>query len=276
MKTVLVGRMIDLFMSHVADSSSPATRDWYGRWLGEFRREHGTRSLANITPALLHRWIAKRYGEATASTQHAAGRSVVRLCNWAVAEGRLAVSPLKGFRNCAPSSREILLSGADYAALIKASPQELRDVIKFLWHTGARPQELRAIEADWIGDRKITLPRAISKGGKTRRVIYLDPMAAAIAARLAEKHNTGPIFRNRAGRAWTRFALAAAFQAARDKAGVPGACAYAIRHTWITRMLERGVGAATVAALAGNSPAIVLRVYSHVADNEDRLRAIVG
>lgn len=273
MRAISVGRAVDLFLAHLSASAKEATRLWYAQFLGEFRRAHGTRALANLTPAVLDRWIAATYGERTPATQHAAARTVIRLCNWAVNEKLLDSPPLRGFRNCPPSSRELILSGADYAALVKAADKPTRDAIKFLWHTGARPQELRAIQADWIRDGKIVFPRTASKGGKKRRVIYLDSFAAAIAARLAQKNATGPIFRNRAGGPWSTATLAQAFQATRRRAGVPGACAYAIRHTWITRMLERGVGVATVAALAGNSPGVLLRVYSHVNENEDHLRA---
>lgn len=276
MRAISVGRTVDLFLAHVADSSKQTTWAWYGQFLGDFRRAHGTRSLAKLTPAMLDRWIADTYGSKTDSARHAAARVVCRLCNWAVSEGLIAASPLRNFRNCRQSSREIVLSGADYAALIRASDQPLRDVIKFLWHTGARPQEMRAIKSEWIGDRKIVLPMRTSKGEKRRRVIYLDGMATAIVARLAEKHPAGPIFRNRQGRAWEKAALCKAFDVSRTRAKVPGACAYVIRHTWITRMLERGIDVATVATLAGNSPGVVLKVYSHVADNEDRLRRIVG
>jgi site-specific recombinase XerD len=151
----------------------------------------------------------------------------------------------------------------------------MRDVVKFLYHTGCRPQELRAIEGRWVVGQKIVLPLSKSKGGKKRRVIFLDSMAHAIVVRLARCNHTGPLFLNSHGRRWTKNSLGLAFHRLRQRAGISTLCAYQFRHSYITRLLERGVDVATVAAVSGNSPAMVLEVYNHVAVNERRLLSIV-
>lgn len=274
MKTIRVGQAMDLFLSHMADSSSPKTHKWYATFLRSFRPFAAERPLSEITPAVLARWVASQYGGQSSSTQHGAARCVRRMVNWAVAEGRLDKSPLRGYRNPLPSHREAILTGAQYAAIIKACRRQAeKDVIKFLWHTGARPQEMKAIESAWVRGPKIVFPRRGSKGKKNRRVIYLDSLAAGIVARRSDEHASGPIFRGHWGRPWSTNRLCAAVRGVGDRAGVPGLCCYVIRHTWITRLLEKGVGVATVAALAGNSPAIMLRTYAHVAENEEFLRS---
>lgn len=100
-------------------------------------------------------------------------------------------------------------------------------------------------------------------------------MAAKIVRRLMAANPTGPLFRNSRGLPWTKDSLRLAFVRLRNRIGVPNLCAYHFRHSYITRMLERGVDAATVAAISGNSPRMVLEIYNHVSRNEDRLRSVV-
>ncbi|MCA9196654.1 MAG: tyrosine-type recombinase/integrase, partial [Planctomycetales bacterium] len=49
---------------------------------------------------------------------------------------------------------------------------------------------------------------------------------------------------------------------------VPRYCLYAIRHSWATQALERGVDSITVAVLMGHAdPSMLARVYQHLAQN---------
>ena len=198
-----------------------------------------------------------------------------RLFNFAISERLLKELPIKGFRKPSPTSRERFLTGAEYALALKSAMPQMKDPIKFLWHTGCRPQELRVIEAAWVRDRKIIIPKELSKGKRKARVILLNPTAAMIAARLAKQYPEGPIFRNNEGTVWTKDNLRLAFNRLGLQVGIKGLCAYWLRHAFITRMLEKNVDVASVAALAGNSPRMVLNNYNHVAANESRLLSLL-
>ena len=116
----------------------------------------------------------------------------------------------------------------------------------------------------------MVFPQLDSKGKKRRRIIYLDGMAANILARRAEEWPRGPVFQGERG-PWTKNGLIQAFHKVNEHAEIEGLCCYALRHSWITRMLEKGVDVATVAELAGSSPRLILETYAHVACNEQRL-----
>lgn len=157
-----------------------------------------------------------------------------------------------------------------------ASRGTLRDAVKFMWHTGCRPQELRIIEARWISGPVITIPKEFAKGKRKVRVIPLNPMARRIAARLAQQHPHGPIFRNERGVPFRKDGLAQSLRRACKRAGLKSLCPYAFRHGNITRLLERGVDIATVAAISGNSPRMVADWYNHVGNNHQRLLDVVN
>ena len=275
-----VAEMVRRFLAGIGAEVTSDTLRWYAGYLNRFAREHGAMPVASLTASLLYSWIASNYGNLSPSAQHNAARTVVRAINWSIAERLLDRSPLVGFTKPAPSNRETILTAPQYALCLRLASPRLRTAIMFLWHTGCRPQELRAIEAGWIDGHKIVLPLAKGKGNRKRkrkrRVIYLNPTATRIAARLAGENTRGPIFRNAHGNPWSKGGLVCSFRRLRNKTGIAGLCAYSFRHAFITRLLESGVDVATVAALAGNSPRMVLSVYSHVTENETRLLQCLG
>ena len=55
---------------------------------------------------------------------------------------------------------------------------------------------------------------------------------------------------------------------------VPNYSLYALRHSWATHALERGVNALTVAVLMGHSdPSMLAKVYQHLSLNPEHLRS---
>lgn len=275
--TVRVSRLVDEFLNYVKLHRAPATFVWYENYLRSFVAFVGPKSrVSSLTPAMVNRWIEQRYADASPSCRHNAARSVVRMLNWAVAERIIRQSPLIGFIKPAPSRRESIVTPRQYAQCVKCAKGWVRDAVKFFWHTGCRPFELRHLESRFVEGNKVVFPASLSKGKKKRRVIYLDSIAAAIVARLSAQYPDGPIFRNRNGQPLGKRSFNDAFERLRSRVDIEGLCAYSFRHAWITRMLERGVDVATVAALAGNSPQVVLEQYNHVANNPARLASVVS
>jgi integrase len=279
---ITIEEVVSQFLVAQKTQGAVTTYDWYKGFLLPFARQHGHSPVASLTGSAVHDWVSTYPG----ASQHGAARAVVRALNWAVAERLILRSPLIGFRKPPPTRREFSVTPAQYAACLKAATVSkrvdgiwtqtnlaIRDVIKFLYHTGCRPQELRIIEAQWISGQKIVIPKELSKGKRKSRVIYLDGMAQNIAARLSKEWPDGAIFRNSVGNPWTNGGLGSAFRQLGKHAGIPGLIAYGFRHARITLWLESGMDVATVAALAGNSARMVLDVYNHVAQNEDRLLA---
>lgn len=271
---ITIGEIVAKFLVCQKRQLAPNTYNWYKGYLLSFHRRHGAVPVATLTGSIVSAWVAKY----PTASQHAAARCVVRVMNWAVAERLIPSSPLVGFRKPAPTKRETTVTPAQYAACLRTARYPLKIVIKFLWHTGARPQELRCLNYDWLQDNRVVLPLSRSKGNRKRRVIYLDDMALRIVQQhrpVAGNTKHGPIFQNSESRPWTKNNLSLAFRRLGKRVGIPGLCAYSFRHAFITRLLERGVDVATVAAIAGNSPRMVLDTYSHVAKNETRLAAVL-
>ena len=158
--------------------------------------------------------------------------------------------------------------------LDRTADDEFKDLLAVTWETGCRPQESLRVEArhvDLAGERWF-FPASESKGEKKPRVVYLTPTALEISKRLTEKHPTGPIFRNTDGVPWTTDAINCRFCRVQKTKGVKYSL-YALRHTWVNRMLLSGCDAFTVALLAGHSdPSMLAKHYAHLTQAPDFLR----
>jgi integrase len=120
-------------------------------------------------------------------------------------------------------------------------------------------------------DAHVAVPKVDSKGLKYNRVIWLTPAAEFIVRRLAAKWPEGKLFRNNWGRPWSTGRLNERCTALKlDFPFFP----YALRHTWITEALERGVDPVTLAILAGHrDTTMICRVYQHLARVPGHLKA---
>ena len=121
-----------------------------------------------------------------------------------------------------------------------------------MFSTGARPQEMRRMEARHYESAfvRLVLLREESKGKKRRRVVYLDGIACEIVERLIACHPRGPVFRNSRGQPWTADALSARFRRLRKKLSMPKLCAYTLRHSYAHWQLTMG----TDSHIVGKTP----------------------
>jgi integrase len=126
-----------------------------------------------------------------------------------------------------------------------------------------------------------------TKNSKTRRVLLTDATVAMLRAHRVAQVTVlgggGLVFAQDDGAPWPRVTLQDAWRRAAKKLTDDGAPLpvsargwHTLRHTVASRLLERGVPPAEVAALIGDSVEVLLSVYTHVTDRDaadKRLRA---
>jgi len=148
------------------------------------------------------------------NTKHDFISAVKRAFSWAVDEERIEKNPLARVKKPTREAREFAVSPAEYATIIEAIPDpNFRDLIELNWECGARPQEIRKIEARLFDaeNSRIVFPPKEAKGKKYYRIMYLTPRAKEIVARLARANTHGPILLNSDGKPWTKDAINCAF-----------------------------------------------------------------
>ncbi len=128
----------------------------YRLYCRKFIETNGGKTVDQIASSLVLDWVAKHYGQQSGSAQFNAARSIARKFRWANDERQIPEYPLRGFRKPTASRRETFVSPQQYAALLRACVKSkvidgvsttvqhrcIRDAIKFLYHTGCRPQAI--------------------------------------------------------------------------------------------------------------------------------------
>lgn len=266
-----VAELVDRFLVWIRENRAPKTYDWYFHHCNRFVIYVGPKMrFTELRAYHVTKWLTTFGGGDT--YKNGACRAVTRAFNWAKKQGLVSSNPISGMERPAAKSREHFLTLEQWAALLALVPKgDFRDLICFLWETGARPQEARLAFAENYIDGRLILDRIDSKGKKDRRVIRLNTRAQKIVERRIKKQGQGPIFRTRYGRAWAARSLQCRFTKLSEKLGYK-VLPYTLRHSWITHALLRGVDPLTVGILAGHKDAtMVMRVYSHLAQNEEFL-----
>ena len=277
-----VAEVLALFADYSERHHKPATYQWHRHFLQTFLdwipAELGVDQLKpfHVTGWLDHntQWgVSGRRGAITA---------LKRAFQWATDQGYLPHSPVRMIRKPQGKRRETLLTAEQrQLVLAEAADQAFRDFLILLQETGARPGEVRTVEARHFDEAKgvwIFPPSEHKTGARTgqSRVVYLTPAAIEVCRRLACEHPIGPLCRNARGEPWTRSAIRCRFRRLRRRLAdkFPGGlCAYLFRHAYATDALERGVDPITVAELLGHKDtSMVGKIYQHLNQRTEHMR----
>ncbi len=207
--------------------------------------------------------------------------------NWAARQGVITANPVRGLERISERSRsrDCLVSPEDHQRILGHTRGEFRDFVVCLENTGCRPGELlKATARDWneelgalvfYGDRRRQPGEAThktAKKDKDRRIFFRGD-ALRIMRERVRRYREGHLWHvmGKPRRALTGHHIRTAFEQLRKRIGMPKLTAYSYRHTFATRWLEAGRSIDDLAALMGNTAAVIRRNYAHLADNLDRM-----
>ena len=251
------------------------TYDWYVHFLTSFAKTINKRlTIHQIEPHHVDAWIAERYADASDTTRFQAMSAIQRPFSWGVRQKLIKLNPLIGLEKPTAGRREFVVSHPQYQQILEITADEdFRDLVVFLWETGARPQEVRLVEMRHFqaDASRIVFPKSESKGKKFPRVIYLNDVALEICQRRV--HGDGRVFLNTQGNPWNKSSLNCRFRRLKAKIGEKGLCCYSLRHSYATHALEKGIDPVTLSVLMGHAdPSMIAKVYQHLAKNPEYLR----
>lgn len=212
-------------------------------------------------------------------------QSLQRLFNWGVEMELIQRNPLEKLTTPPLGERERIPTRKELALLIRKSTRPLGWFLLTMWHTIARPHEVRTLRFDhWNDEQRVFQLHSFKgksrrKDGVKKRVIPADSwMKRLIARRLKNADASGHIFLNTKGKPWTANALRIAVRKAAKRAGldVEGQeriVAYSMRHAGATRATAGGVRDRQLADIMGHASTRTTARYQHLAA-EDLVRAI--
>jgi integrase len=278
----LVCVIFEHYLRYLMKYAAEKTYKEYNKAFTSFFETYPEVKVKDLRPLHMEEWWEKKHPNWEDGTRLFSATAVHAALNWASgAQARLIPNnPLKGMRMPKGRSRgaEALVDLADHQKLIAAVPEDLRDVLVALRHTGTRPSTVSRVTANDFfveqGIWRVMNHKTVKKTGKPL-IVPLPPVIVELSKKLAEKYPEGPLFRTARGVAWNPQKLASRILWYKKKLGVD-VIAYGYRHTVATELLEAGVPDAQVAAILGQSnTAMIYKHYSHLGSKINSLRDIL-
>jgi len=257
------------------------TTEWYKNYISMFLAWPGVADTPadQIRPYQVQEWIDS-HGDAWGDNYRGgAVIAIKRIYHWADELGYMEANPIKKLKKPPPQRRKSYMKPEDFDAILHNLEENdpFRDLLTFAWNTGARPQEIRAIEHRHLNIEKgyILFPKEEAKGKRHPRKILLNGIALQIIKRLMEKNVDGKIFRNSRNDEWTKYALCNRMHRLSEVTGKK-LCMYDARHGYATRKLKAKHGHLEIAATMGHTDgSMIAKVYSHIDEDDEHLRKVL-
>lgn len=198
------------------------------------------------------------------------------LCRYAVESELLAEAPR--FPKLPKQGDKVphVMTSGEVTAILAAASRRPGHLLAFLLaaEAGLRAGEIRGLRCLDVDERAghLIVRESICRGkvaapksGHEREVPLTKLLRKAIAARLKVARGQDKVTLTEAGTPWGESGLLQAFRRACKQAGVSESWRlHDLRHFFVTRLFDRGVGAHVVQALAGHEHLSTTQRYAHV------------
>ncbi|WP_144143751.1 tyrosine-type recombinase/integrase [Paraburkholderia sp. BCC1884] len=166
--------------------------------------------------------------------------------------------------------RQSFLPSEQRLAFVAACADDIRQLVKAMLFTAARPGELAKVSVKHFDRQQGTL----ALDGKTGyRIVSLSSSAIQFfKEHTTDKIADAPIFTTEYGQRWNKDSWKKPVKEAAKAAKLPPTIVmYSLRHTAISEMIANGIDSFEVARMAGTSTEMIDKHYGHL--RHDRMRA---
>lgn len=279
--------VIERYLEVAVPALAPQTQQLRTMYLQSFCELHGWRLVTGGRPDHLQEWLNKNPQWASDWTKRDAVAAVQTVFNWAKPK-LIRENPFEGFRHRAGLARRDITE-EEFRAILRTTASRhrrkptpgarFRQVLVFLWRTGARPAEAAQLRWDHIDfDRGlIILPQHKTVRTQRRpepRVIPLDPVVVRLLLAIRQRDEGELVFLTHLKTPWHKDNLGHRVRRARELAGLPADVKlYGVRHAFGTRGIIAGCDIKTLSVLMGHTDTKMTEHYAHIAGKRDFLAA---
>ncbi|MFI5097241.1 MAG: tyrosine-type recombinase/integrase [Candidatus Acidiferrales bacterium] len=221
------------------------------------------RQLTDITPPDIEGYKLHRRKQVSGSTVNRELALLKRMFNLAIDwDLYLASNPVRKvkFFQELNTGQRVLIQEEERNLLLSAAPF-IQDIIRFALNTGLRIGEIFTLQWSHVDWEKSILNVFAPKTGKSRDVPMNSDTRRVLEAWALGKKNEFVFYNYETGKPFVD--LSAGFALACQKAGITGVTWHTLRHTFASRLLDRGADIMTVKELLGHSTVIVTMRYTH-------------
>jgi len=256
------------------DYSMNVKRSWRSdkSRLGILDRYYKDVYLDEVTPLMIQKCLAWRLRSRNSkSTANRYLALLKKMFSLAIDEGYLETNPAAKIKKSSEKDllKERVLTEDEEVRLKSASYPVLRSIINVAVHTGMRLQEILSLRWTQVNFAEMMITAERTKSGKPRTI----PLNAALYDELLSLRSLDGrspyVFPNpKTGKPLTT--VKTAFGAACRRAGISGLRFHDLRHTFGSRLVERGADIETVRSLLGHASIVVTQRYVHSTDERRR------
>lgn len=259
--------MMEKFMKEHAPRRTISMQRSYVASLKHLLPCFGDSKLSAITPKMISNYKVLRYSTGVKpSTINKELAMLSKAFNLAMKEWEWVkdnpVSKIQKERD--NNARDRWLTKDEEKRLLDNSPEKLREIIVFALHTGLRQDELLSLQWDRVDLLRKTIIIQESKNGKPRTIPLQQPAYDVLLEKSKIRNiRYNFVFTTRIGTKMDRHNLRSNFKDAVKKAGIKDFRFHDLRHTFATRLVQKGVKIYDISILLGHKSTIMTQRYAH-------------
>lgn len=224
----------------------------------------GNIDLTEVTPTMIENF--KQYLrlelELKNSSINRYLEALSKMFNLCIADGLLSKNPLENVKKMLEENYKIrVLAKEEETTLFIFLDERLKPIVIFALKTGARKSEILTLKWLNIDFKGNYIELLHTKSGKKRKI----PISKTLREILLEIKKTSTseyVFVNpRTNKPYTD--IKKAFRTALKKAGIENFVFHDLRHTFATRLIEKGVDIVVVKELLGHADISTTMIYTH-------------
>jgi len=221
--------------------------------------------LREITPMMIQNFRAWRLSKGNSkATVNRYIALLKRMLNLAIEENYLEQNPARRikFYSEKDNMRTRTITKDEEIRLLDNSAEHLRSIIVVALNTGMRLSEILNLHWDRVNLKTRLIKVDRTKSGKVRYIPINDTLYCELWAIKNQNGQSSYLFISpSSGKQLTT--IKTAFNAACRRAGITGLRFHDLRHSFATRLVEKGVDLITVKELLGHSSVKITERYTH-------------
>jgi len=270
-KRIKFNEFADLYLKNYAKQNKRSWKsDFY--YLKNLKAFFGESELKEISPLSIEEYRIERLKSVKKSTVNRELAVMRRAFNLAIDWGYVNENPVQKvkFYSETDNLKERILSVEEEERLLKECSKDLKPIVLVALHTGMRRGEILNLKWSQVDLERRIIKVEGTKNGKIRHIPINDVLYEEFQKLKKSKENKeGFVFVNpKTGKPFK--CIKRAFKKATVKAGIEGLRFHDLRHTFASRLTEKGVDLITVKDLLGHSTVKVTERYTHSNMNQKR------
>jgi integrase len=260
------GEMMERYLAERSILKAPKSRVRDGSALKHLLPVFGEKLLVEVTPKSLAAYRTQRRAEGSATATINKELQLVRHAfNLAMREWEWCrQNPMhKVALEAAHNQVDRWLTTDEENSLLNTSPVWLREIITFALNTGMRQGEILALQWQDIDFYRGTLVVMKSKNHERRTIPLNNIVFELLSEKRVAGYTDGSVFVTGRGNPLKVRYLVRTFTKARDRAGLTDFRFHDLRHTFASRLVQRGIDLYKVQRLLGHKTGVMTQRYAH-------------